>query len=188
MACPHKPRETGGSLVVPDLDRRAIDPVAPASRAGATCVRQFAVDMQHRGRSGALVQRINVLRDHDHLVLSLERGNGEMGRIRPGLPRPGTPFVVELENERGVCAPTFRASQVLPGMLTPQSGRITKCRQAALSGKPGAREDDYFLAHARGSRRSGASTTLLAKLWRARRKTATSGAATGSARSCAARR
>ena len=131
-----------------DLDRRAVDAITLARRTRAASECQFAVYVKNVCRARTLVERVDVLRDHDDVELRLERRDGQVCGIGLRCPCLRAPLVVELEHERGILAPALGTGEVLPGVLAPQSGRIAKGWQATLGGKAGAREDDYLAAHA----------------------------------------
>ena len=95
---------------LPERDRRAVDPVTFARGTRPAGIGEFAVHVQHASGSGAFVQRIDVLRDHDDFVLALQCRNREMRGVGFGGPRLRAPLVVELEHQRRVRAPALGTS------------------------------------------------------------------------------
>jgi hypothetical protein len=91
-----------------------------------------------------LLQRVDILRDREHLPgkVALEPCEREMRRIRPRLDLLAPAQIVEAVHLGGIASKAFRRRHLLEIELRPQAALITKGAEPALSGEARAGEDD----------------------------------------------
>src|SRR5262245_64837496 len=91
-----------------------------------------------------LLQRIDILRDREHLPgkVALESCERTMRGIGPRLGLPAPAQIVEVVHLGGIAGKTFRRRHLLKIELRPQPALVAKGAEPALSGEARAGQDD----------------------------------------------
>ena len=112
---------------------------ATAAHAG-----KLAMHMDEVAGSCRLLQRIDILRDREHLPgkVALESCERTMRGIRPRLGLPAPAQIVEVVHLGGIAGKTFRRRHLLKIELRPQPALVAKGAEPALSGEARAGQDD----------------------------------------------
>ena len=128
----------GVEPLLPPFDRDDQPGVARRTQAG-----QLAVQMRHPRRSGALVEVIDVLRQHLDLEIPLQLRDGPMPGVRLGGEHLAAAFVVKFDHGGAVVRQGFGRADILDAVVGPQAVRIAERGKTAVGAHPGARKNDY---------------------------------------------
>jgi hypothetical protein len=90
------------------------------------------------GRTGHLVEIVDILGDNGDLVLLFELGHEAVTLVRLYAPALLTKHIIEISNKCRVGLPTFMGGYFLHRIILPKAIGITKRLQAALDGHTGS--------------------------------------------------
>lgn len=122
---------------------------------GGAGIGEFAVEVEDGGRSGALVEVVDILRDHRNAGVFFPRGNLEVAGVRASFVHGFAAVVVEPQDECAVAVPGFRRGDIFDVVVFPKAAAVAKGLQPALGADSRAAEDDDVRLHF--GRRSGNS-------------------------------
>ena len=110
-----------------------------------TSLHQFAVQMQHLRRTGALVQIVDVLRNDTHRIVLFQLRQQFMAAIGARFHQLPAQAVVKLVDEIRIALPSFRRGHLFHGMRLPKSATVTEGGKATLGTHAGSGEyHDFF--------------------------------------------
>ena len=102
------------------------------------------MQVRYPGRTGALVQVVDVLGNDFHVEMLFQGGNGAMRRIGLFLQHVPPPGVVKVNDPVAVIPQSFRGAHVLDAVILPQPVRIAEGGDAAVGAYSGAGKDHEF--------------------------------------------
>ncbi len=105
---------------------------------------QFAVQVEHFRRAGALVEVIDILCNHVDVKAFLEIDEPAVAGVRLDFDELVATVVVEFVDEGGVALKAVGRADVHDGVLFPQTAGISECRDAAFGAHAGAGRDYEF--------------------------------------------
>ena len=107
---------------------------------------QFAMQMDDLRRASLLVQVIDILRHHRHVVVLFQLSHQFVAFVRLHTPAFLAEHVVEISHQRGVVEPSLVGSHLLNGILLPQSVSIAESLQTTLH-RHACTSQNYYLFH-----------------------------------------
>lgn len=134
--------DPSGAVASSRCSHPSIGTISPESRDERRRVR-LAVQMRHPRRSGALVEVIDILRQHLDLESRSRLRDGPMPGVRLGGEHLATAFVVKFDHGGAVVRQGFGRADILDAVVGPQAVRIAERGKAAVGAHPGARKNDY---------------------------------------------
>ena len=110
---------------------------------------QLAVEVDHprRVHAAALVQVIDILGHHRHVIAVLQGGYGFVGRVGRNFKQLPAAFVVEPMDQRRIGPEPVDAAHLHHRILLPESICVAKSRYAAFGTDAGSRKKYYFPLH-----------------------------------------
>lgn len=102
------------------------------------------MEVRHPGRSGTLVQVIDVLRQHLDLEIPLQSRDGFMPGIGPCGEHLAAAHVVKFDDRGTVMRQCLGGADILDPVGSPQPVGIAEGRQTAVGAYPRTRKNDDF--------------------------------------------